>query len=200
MDSSAVDGRADVYALGATLYFLLAGHPMFPTGSTAQKLMWQQWKDPTPIRQLRPEVPAPLERVIQKALAKKPADRFQTPLDFAEALAPFAVGLAAPPQHLIPSPPPRKGRPEGASRPSLHLPPYTPSGSTPLMTPPQPRPGVNEPVEAPTPLPRALARPAGPIEEPQPQAAGPPIVLIAVIALAAVALLAAASLALWFLI
>src|SRR5262249_36147089 len=60
VDSSGVDIRADIYALGATLYFLLAGRPLFPEGRTAQKLMWQQMKDPIPITRLRKEVPAEL--------------------------------------------------------------------------------------------------------------------------------------------
>jgi serine/threonine-protein kinase len=133
VDSSGVDGRADVYALGATLYFLLAGHPMFPTGSAAQKLMWQQWKDPTPIRDLRPDVPEKLARGLHKALAKKPADRYQTPLALAEALAPFAAGPAPPPRVLTPTPPPRGGGGHGsASRPSLQLPPEPP-----VRTPPR---------------------------------------------------------------
>ena len=91
VDSSDVDARADVYSLGATLYFLLAGHPMFPNGRAAQKLMWQQSKDPVDIRQLRPEVPDGLATVIHRALAKNPADRFQTAAAMAAELARFAV-------------------------------------------------------------------------------------------------------------
>jgi serine/threonine-protein kinase len=49
VDSSRVDIRADVYALGATLYFMLAGRPLFPEGRTAQKLVWQQIKEPVPV-------------------------------------------------------------------------------------------------------------------------------------------------------
>ena len=168
VDSSAVDGRADVYALGATLYFLLAGHPMFPTGSAAQKLMWQQWKNPTPIRDLRPDIPPGLARVLEKALAKKPAERHQTPQALAAALTPFVSGPAPPPGELIPTPPPRRGRGDGSSRHALSLPPYSPSGNTPIMTPPRPRPGVSRPVDEPTPLPRALAGPPAPFFAPMP--------------------------------
>src|SRR5581483_6918273 len=50
-NSHAVDIRADIYALGATFYFLLAGHPPFPTGTVSQKLLWHRTKDTTPIRQ-----------------------------------------------------------------------------------------------------------------------------------------------------
>ncbi len=108
LDSSAVDTRADIYSLGATIYFLLAGHPMFPEGRTAQKLMWQQWKDPTPINQLRPDVPSDLADILHKALAKKPRDRFQTPLEFAEALSGWATSPNPPDPDTIPPLPPRR--------------------------------------------------------------------------------------------
>jgi serine/threonine-protein kinase len=54
VDSSNVDIRADLYSLGATLYYLLSGRPLFPDGRTAQKLVWQQVKEPVPIDRLRP--------------------------------------------------------------------------------------------------------------------------------------------------
>ena len=107
VDSSTVDIRADIYGLGATLYFLLAGHPLFPTGKTAQKLMWQQWREPTPIQELRPDVPAGLAAVLARALAKKPAGRYPTPQEMVDALAPFAEPTPVDPG-LIPAPPLRK--------------------------------------------------------------------------------------------
>lgn len=88
-NSHSVDVRADVYALGATLYFLLAGHPPFPTGTVSQKLIWHRTKDPTPIRQVRPEVPEELGTIIARMMAKDPNNRYQTPGDVANALAAF---------------------------------------------------------------------------------------------------------------
>jgi serine/threonine protein kinase len=85
-NSHAVDIRADIYALGATLYFLLAGHPPFPTGTVSQKLMWHRTKDPTPIREVRPEVPEGLAAVLARMMAKDPANRYQTPGEAAAAL------------------------------------------------------------------------------------------------------------------
>ena len=88
-NSHAVDVRADVYALGATLYFLLAGHPPFPTGTVSQKLLWHRTKEPTPIRQLRPEVPEGLAAILAKMMAKDPAVRYQSPAEIVNAITPW---------------------------------------------------------------------------------------------------------------
>ncbi len=116
VDSSKVDARADVYSLGATLYFLLAGRPLFPEGRTAQKLVWQQIKEPVPISRLRPEVPAELAAVVHRMLQKRPADRFQTVNDVFEALAPFDSGDVPPPAPLwMPEQPARVALARGPS-------------------------------------------------------------------------------------
>ncbi len=97
VDSSKVDMRADLYSLGATLYFLLAGRPLFPDGRTAQKLVWQQIKEPVPIERLRAEVPPRLSSVIHKMLQKRPADRFSTAEEVSDALAEFDAEDVPPP-------------------------------------------------------------------------------------------------------
>jgi serine/threonine-protein kinase len=101
VDSSNVDIRADLYSLGATLYFTLAGRPLFPEGRTAQKLVWQQIKDPTPIHKLRRDVPEGLSAVIHKLLAKKPADRYDSPLDVFDALAEWDQEEVPPPEESV---------------------------------------------------------------------------------------------------
>jgi serine/threonine protein kinase len=88
-NSHAVDIRADIYALGATLYFLLAGHPPFPTGTVSQKLLWHRTKEPTAIRAIRPEVPDGLAMVVTKLMMKDPKVRYQTPAQVVDALAEF---------------------------------------------------------------------------------------------------------------
>jgi len=83
-----VDIRADIYSLGATFYFALTGQALFPGVSAAQKLLFHQVKAPTPIRQLRPEVPQALAAVIERALSKRREARYQTPAELVAALDP----------------------------------------------------------------------------------------------------------------
>ena len=107
VDSSNVDIRADLYALGATLYFLLAGRTLFPDGRAAQKLVWQQVKEPVPLAHVRPDVPAGVAAVVHRLLRKRPDERYQTPAEVFEALAEWDEGAAPPPPGLIPEPGPR---------------------------------------------------------------------------------------------
>jgi len=101
VDSSAVDCRADVYGLGATLYFLLAGHPPFADVPPAARLRRKLEADPEPIRRLRPDVPAALSDVIAAMTARHPRHRPRTPAAAARALAPFAVPIDGFPDDLF---------------------------------------------------------------------------------------------------
>ena len=85
----AVDCRADLYSLGATLYFLLAGRPPYLNGNVIQKLMAHRLCEPLPLTQVRPEVPQALAAVVERMMAKNPAHRFQTAEEVCEALQPF---------------------------------------------------------------------------------------------------------------
>src|SRR3989442_1083750 len=81
-----LDGRSEVYSLGCVLYEMLAGEPPF-TGPTAQALITKCLVDPVPaVRRLRAAVPVGVEQALTKALAKVPADRWASPVAFAEAL------------------------------------------------------------------------------------------------------------------
>jgi serine/threonine protein kinase len=88
-NSHHADIRADIYSLGATAYYLLAGHPIFPTGSVSQKLIWHGTKEPTPIRQIRPDVSEELATIVMRMLAKEPRQRYQTPAELQAALLPL---------------------------------------------------------------------------------------------------------------
>ena len=96
-DSSDVDIRADIYSLGVTFYFLLAGRAPFADGTLNQKLLWHQMKTPPPVRKLRPEVPEAMAAVVARMMAKAPAARYQTPAEVATALAPWTRSPPAPP-------------------------------------------------------------------------------------------------------
>lgn len=91
-NSHSVDVRADIYGMGCTLYFLLAGHPPFPTGSVSQKLLWHRTKEPTPIAQVRADTPPGLAAIIAQMMAKDPRQRYQTPAEVALALQPWIPG------------------------------------------------------------------------------------------------------------
>ena len=88
-DARRADIRSDIYSLGATLYFLLAGRPLFAEGSVTQKLKSHAQAEPEPLESLRGDVPPELIAVVTKMTAKDPEKRFQTPGEVAQALKSF---------------------------------------------------------------------------------------------------------------
>jgi serine/threonine protein kinase len=94
---SRVDIRADIYSLGGTLYYLLVGKSPFQDGTASQKMIWQQVRQPKPVRNIRPEVPAALADVLDKMMAKEPSRRYQAPIEVANALAPLITTPIPPP-------------------------------------------------------------------------------------------------------
>jgi serine/threonine-protein kinase len=82
----AIDGRTDVYALGAILYEMLTGEPPH-TGRTAQAIVARVLTEtPRAIRSVRPAVPVHVAEAVERALEKLPADRWQTATAFCDAL------------------------------------------------------------------------------------------------------------------
>lgn len=96
LDSVNADARSDIYSLGMTFYFLLAGRSPYQDGSLSQKLMWHQISEPTPITELRPDLPKKLAAIIHRMLAKDPNERYQSPAEVLEALTPWDEGVFVP--------------------------------------------------------------------------------------------------------
>src|SRR3989449_5473185 len=80
------DGRSDVYSLGVVLYQMLAGEPPFNGESAQSILMKQATATPVPITRMRSDVSQPLAAVLDRMLAKDPAERYQTAEEVSRAL------------------------------------------------------------------------------------------------------------------
>lgn len=94
-----IDGRSDIFSLGAVLYELLTGHPAFH-GEDIGELMYSILHTaPLPLSHTSTSIPAYLEDVLHRALAKNPDDRFQSAKDLARALRDFQ---ASPEKRVLP--------------------------------------------------------------------------------------------------
>jgi serine/threonine-protein kinase len=121
-DSAMADIRSDLYSLGCTWYHLLAGNPPFPKGGLGERLHRILHEESADVRQFNPRVSTTMAAVVHRLMAKRPAQRYQTPADLLRDLEALQRGetLLTPRQALeslaeqegIPPPPPRsKSRP-----------------------------------------------------------------------------------------
>lgn len=98
-DSHEVSPAADLYSLGATLYRLIAGHPPFGSQeyqTPLQKLTALATQSPSPVRELRADVPTDLSAWIERLLAKNPAERPSSAAELAEFVAPYCSSADLP--------------------------------------------------------------------------------------------------------
>jgi serine/threonine protein kinase len=116
----AVDHRADLFSLGSVLYALCTGRPPFRAPTALAVLRKVTDQEPAPIRSLNPDVPAWLETLINRLLAKDPAERFQTAAEVAALLEGYLAHLGQPATIPAPSLPAEDGptarRPGGFKR------------------------------------------------------------------------------------
>lgn len=90
VDAHSADIRADIYSLGCTLHFLLTGRPPFEREGIAAKLKAHASVSPPSLMEARSDVPIELSDIVARMMAKKPANRFQTPNEVVVAIEQFA--------------------------------------------------------------------------------------------------------------
>jgi eukaryotic-like serine/threonine-protein kinase len=87
-----LDARSDIYGVGAVAYYLLTGQPPFPRETPMQMMLAHAYEPAVPLRELRPEVPMPLEEIVMRCLRKEPNERYADVASLETALA--TCGLA----------------------------------------------------------------------------------------------------------
>jgi serine/threonine-protein kinase len=89
-----VDHRADIYSFGATAYHLFAGHPPYRGASPFDVAVQHVQNEPTPLGEIRPDLPPELCAMVHKMMAKKPEDRYQTGREIVKEISRLRDALA----------------------------------------------------------------------------------------------------------
>jgi serine/threonine protein kinase len=92
VDAAGVDRRSDLYSLGCTLYFALAGQPPFPGGTSKEKIRRHRSDEPAALADLRPELPAAFVGLVKRLMCKDPAGRPRTAVAVMDELRAWAAG------------------------------------------------------------------------------------------------------------
>jgi eukaryotic-like serine/threonine-protein kinase len=95
-DPRIADTRSDIYSLGCTLFFMLAGQAPFANGTAVQKLLDHQGERPPDLRSFRSDIPDAVSLLTRRMLAKAPGDRQQTPVELAGEVAQILNELGLP--------------------------------------------------------------------------------------------------------
>jgi hypothetical protein len=95
-DIHAADVRSDLYSLGCTFYYALAGRVPFPGDSALEKVLHHALEEATPLETFRSDVPDELAAIIRRLMEKDPDKRFQTPGELARVLGPWCYPSTAP--------------------------------------------------------------------------------------------------------
>jgi eukaryotic-like serine/threonine-protein kinase len=143
--SALVDARSDVWALGAILYELLAGEPLFQADGPLPLLAMISADAPTPLDMLRRDIPAELEAIVMSCLEKDPEARPRSVVELALALAPFGTGEAQPAAARVARVVTRTTRPPAFPSATTSLPPFSSRPSALMRTRP-PRPAATQAV------------------------------------------------------
>jgi hypothetical protein len=161
---SPLDGRSDLFSLGAVLYFMLTGRVAFDGGSIPATLALITFRDPEPPSRVRPGIPADVDTLLACALAKAPDRRHGDALQLAQDLEEVAGGR--PPRHLPAQADAAPGTlvtPRAPADPLLEelllepLPPDPPAAVARTLPPPPPTPGPTPPAPAHATLARGLS-------------------------------------------
>lgn len=100
MDAVKVDGRADIYGLGCTLYFALTGTPPFPGGNSKDKIFRHRKEIPRSMAELNPRIPDEFVNIVERMMAKDVKERFASARLVQETLERWAANEPATPLDL----------------------------------------------------------------------------------------------------
>ena len=166
VEGKALDARSDIYSLGVVLYELLSGQPLFDADTELALALKHVTTEPKAPSASNPAVPAWLDDLVIKALAKDPADRFAGAAEMRQALLSRPVDAGAPAPARAGAAPARATRPLSAGSVTTTARPGRPDDATSALALDDPTTGWTTPPTGPEPD-------GGPTPVPAPVAAGP---------------------------